>query len=178
MHERSGLRKEALKLLRTCRKKRGLQKPQTRFPRQRTISRLSITGSNSKYAGASWTVWFSQLMDIHVFEGPSSNITIHRVRAVHFLFLLVVDGSPQTNSIYYVSPCAAASKASMDCLNRNNYDRDSCLDYFRAYRDCKKLWVRLSRVFVDIVNLSVNFHFMLGRTKKRGSACGTTDIIQ
>ena len=30
----------------------------------------------------------------------------------------------------------------MDCLNRHDYDRDKCLDFFQAYRDCKKLWVR------------------------------------
>lgn len=40
-----------------------------------------------------------------------------------------------------VSPCAEASKASMDCMNHNDYDRDQCLDYFQAYRDCKKAWV-------------------------------------
>jgi len=40
------------------------------------------------------------------------------------------------------SPCAEASKASMDCLNRHDYDRDKCLDFFQAYRDCKKAWVR------------------------------------
>lgn len=39
------------------------------------------------------------------------------------------------------SPCAAASEASMECMNRNSYDRDACLDYFQAYRDCKKAWV-------------------------------------
>ncbi|EIW58656.1 uncharacterized protein TRAVEDRAFT_87082, partial [Trametes versicolor FP-101664 SS1] len=39
-----------------------------------------------------------------------------------------------------VSPCAEASKASMDCMNHNDYDRDQCLDYFQAYRDCKKAW--------------------------------------
>ncbi|KAI0328671.1 hypothetical protein GY45DRAFT_1325958 [Cubamyces sp. BRFM 1775] len=39
------------------------------------------------------------------------------------------------------SPCAEASKASMDCMNHNDYDRDKCLDYFQAYRDCKKAWV-------------------------------------
>ncbi|KAI8996558.1 hypothetical protein BD414DRAFT_381583, partial [Trametes punicea] len=38
------------------------------------------------------------------------------------------------------SPCAAASKASMDCMNHHDYDRDKCLDYFQAYRDCKKAW--------------------------------------
>ncbi|TFK32783.1 cysteine alpha-hairpin motif superfamily [Crucibulum laeve] len=42
----------------------------------------------------------------------------------------------------FIDPCAAASKASMDCLNRNNYDRDACLDYFQAYRDCKKTWIK------------------------------------
>ncbi|KAI0322825.1 hypothetical protein OF83DRAFT_1048651 [Amylostereum chailletii] len=39
------------------------------------------------------------------------------------------------------SPCAEASKASMDCLNRNDYNRDQCLDFFQAYRDCKKAWI-------------------------------------
>ncbi|KAF8919565.1 hypothetical protein CPB85DRAFT_1212478 [Mucidula mucida] len=39
------------------------------------------------------------------------------------------------------SPCEAASKASLTCLARNNYDRDACLDYFQAYRDCKSSWI-------------------------------------
>ena len=30
----------------------------------------------------------------------------------------------------------------MDCLKRHDYDRDKCLDFFQAYRDCKKAWVR------------------------------------
>ncbi|PPQ65477.1 hypothetical protein CVT26_000117 [Gymnopilus dilepis] len=42
----------------------------------------------------------------------------------------------------FIDPCAAASQASMDCLNRNDYDRDACLDYFQAYRDCKNTWVK------------------------------------
>ncbi|KAI0731178.1 hypothetical protein C8Q76DRAFT_717900 [Earliella scabrosa] len=41
----------------------------------------------------------------------------------------------------FVDPCAEASKASMDCMNHHDYDRDKCLDYFRAYRDCKKAWM-------------------------------------
>ncbi|KAK7686411.1 hypothetical protein QCA50_010635 [Cerrena zonata] len=41
----------------------------------------------------------------------------------------------------FVDPCKAASKASMDCLDKNNYDRDKCLEYFQAYRDCKKAWM-------------------------------------
>ncbi|OBZ73742.1 Cytochrome c oxidase-assembly factor COX23, mitochondrial [Grifola frondosa] len=43
--------------------------------------------------------------------------------------------------IHADSPCEDASKASMDCLNRNEYDRDKCLDFFQAYRDCKKTWI-------------------------------------
>jgi len=39
------------------------------------------------------------------------------------------------------SPRAEASKASRDCLNRHNDYRDKCLDFFQAYRDCKKSWV-------------------------------------
>ncbi|KIM44950.1 hypothetical protein M413DRAFT_67501 [Hebeloma cylindrosporum] len=42
----------------------------------------------------------------------------------------------------FVDPCAAASKASMDCMTRNDYDRDACLEYFQAYRDCKSTWIK------------------------------------
>jgi hypothetical protein len=35
----------------------------------------------------------------------------------------------------------------MDCLNRHDYDRDKCLDFFQAYRDCKKEWVRRANFF-------------------------------
>ncbi|RDX54263.1 hypothetical protein OH76DRAFT_1078242 [Lentinus brumalis] len=41
----------------------------------------------------------------------------------------------------FVDPCSEASKASMDCMNHHDYDRDKCLDYFQAYRDCKKAWM-------------------------------------
>ena len=27
-------------------------------------------------------------------------------------------------------------------MNRNDYDRNQCLEFFQAYRDCKKDWVR------------------------------------
>ncbi|KAF4610601.1 hypothetical protein D9613_006835 [Agrocybe pediades] len=45
-------------------------------------------------------------------------------------------------SSQFIDPCAAASKASMDCLNRNDYNRDACLEYFQAYRDCKNTWIQ------------------------------------
>ncbi|EMD38845.1 hypothetical protein CERSUDRAFT_47802 [Gelatoporia subvermispora B] len=41
----------------------------------------------------------------------------------------------------FVDPCTEASKASMACMDRNDYDRDKCMDFFRAYRDCKKEWL-------------------------------------
>ncbi|TFY61187.1 hypothetical protein EVG20_g7151 [Dentipellis fragilis] len=41
----------------------------------------------------------------------------------------------------FADPCVEASKASMECLNRHDYDRDKCLDFFQAYRDCKKAWI-------------------------------------
>ncbi|KAG7444293.1 uncharacterized protein BT62DRAFT_899827 [Guyanagaster necrorhizus] len=44
-----------------------------------------------------------------------------------------------------ISPCEAASKASLSCLSRNDYDRDACQAYFQAYRDCKAAWLQQRR---------------------------------
>ncbi|EGN96594.1 hypothetical protein SERLA73DRAFT_58401 [Serpula lacrymans var. lacrymans S7.3] len=41
----------------------------------------------------------------------------------------------------HTDPCESAAKASMACMDRNSYDRDKCLDFFQAYRDCKKTWL-------------------------------------
>jgi len=43
-----------------------------------------------------------------------------------------------------LSPCEAAAKASMDCLEKNDYKRSQCLHIFEAYKECKKTWVRPS----------------------------------
>ncbi|EHS64274.1 Mitochondrial copper homeostasis protein [Puccinia graminis f. sp. tritici] len=40
-----------------------------------------------------------------------------------------------------VDPCQAARKASHRCLDRNNYDKSLCYDYFEVYRECQKRWV-------------------------------------
>ncbi|OAV93961.1 hypothetical protein PTTG_10073 [Puccinia triticina 1-1 BBBD Race 1] len=40
-----------------------------------------------------------------------------------------------------VDPCQAARKASHRCLDRNNYDKSLCYDYFEVYRECTKRWV-------------------------------------
>ncbi|KDQ18932.1 hypothetical protein BOTBODRAFT_28412 [Botryobasidium botryosum FD-172 SS1] len=45
----------------------------------------------------------------------------------------------------HIDPCYESSKASMDCLNKNSYDRDSCLHLFQAYRDCKSAWLEQRR---------------------------------
>jgi len=42
-----------------------------------------------------------------------------------------------------VSPCEDASKASLACMDQNGYNRDKCMAYFQAYRDCKRAWVRI-----------------------------------
>ncbi|GBE86595.1 hypothetical protein BKA93DRAFT_270181 [Sparassis latifolia] len=41
----------------------------------------------------------------------------------------------------FIDPCEDAAKASMKCLDRNNYIRTECIDFFEAYRDCKKTWI-------------------------------------
>ncbi|KAH7917487.1 hypothetical protein BV22DRAFT_1026264 [Leucogyrophana mollusca] len=41
----------------------------------------------------------------------------------------------------HTDPCEDAAKASMKCMDRNAYDREKCMDFFQAYRDCKKVWL-------------------------------------
>ncbi|TVY91418.1 Cytochrome c oxidase-assembly factor cox-23, mitochondrial [Lachnellula willkommii] len=41
----------------------------------------------------------------------------------------------------FFDPCQEAADRSLKCLHRNGGDRDMCVDYFQAYRDCKKQWV-------------------------------------
>ncbi|GJE91017.1 coiled-coil-helix-coiled-coil-helix domain-containing protein [Phanerochaete sordida] len=41
----------------------------------------------------------------------------------------------------FVDPCEKAAKASYACMDKNDYDRDSCSAYFAAYRECKRTWM-------------------------------------
>ncbi|KAF9245232.1 hypothetical protein BU15DRAFT_41205 [Melanogaster broomeanus] len=41
----------------------------------------------------------------------------------------------------YTDPCEDASKASLSCMDRNGYNRDKCMQYFQAYKDCKRAWI-------------------------------------
>jgi cytochrome c oxidase assembly protein subunit 23 len=43
----------------------------------------------------------------------------------------------------FMDPCAKQSQASFRCLEENFGDRDKCMDYFQAYRDCKKIWASI-----------------------------------
>ncbi|AAS50901.2 ABR130Wp [Eremothecium gossypii ATCC 10895] len=45
----------------------------------------------------------------------------------------------------YFDPCQESANMSMKCLERNNYDRDLCREYFDAYRECKKQWLSARR---------------------------------
>ncbi|KXT11912.1 hypothetical protein AC579_8588 [Pseudocercospora musae] len=41
----------------------------------------------------------------------------------------------------YFDPCQEAADRSLKCLRRNGGDRAMCMDYFDAYKACKKQWV-------------------------------------
>ena len=113
------------------------KKPLNRYPfhpHHRKMLPLSTTESSFKYAH---TAFMQSITKPGFMAGPSCVLSIYRVGFFSCLAL------PSAKKYDTTSPCAAAAKASMDCLNRHDYDRDSCLDYFQAYRDCKKTWVRI-----------------------------------
>ncbi|KAF1984536.1 hypothetical protein K402DRAFT_336046 [Aulographum hederae CBS 113979] len=43
----------------------------------------------------------------------------------------------------FLDPCQEAASRSIKCLTRNGGDKEFCQDYFEAYRQCKKEWVRI-----------------------------------
>ena len=52
----------------------------------------------------------------------------------HFVLLVVFAFIPPTEQ---------------DCMDRNGYNREECLDFFQVYRDCKKTWVSIDKVYAD-----------------------------
>ncbi|OBR04336.1 Cytochrome c oxidase-assembly factor cox-23 [Colletotrichum higginsianum IMI 349063] len=54
----------------------------------------------------------------------------------------------------YFDPCQELAQKSIKCLHRNGGDKTMCGDYFQAYRDCKKAWVRIHTPF-HITDLEV-----------------------
>ncbi|KIM53936.1 hypothetical protein SCLCIDRAFT_137775 [Scleroderma citrinum Foug A] len=49
--------------------------------------------------------------------------------------------SARTTYSKHTDPCEDAAKASLTCMDRNEYDRGKCEDFFQAYRDCKRAWL-------------------------------------
>lgn len=41
----------------------------------------------------------------------------------------------------FYDPCQQASKMSISCLERNDYDKDMCIEYFKAYKECRQEWM-------------------------------------
>ncbi|KAG0299812.1 Mitochondrial copper homeostasis protein [Dissophora globulifera] len=41
----------------------------------------------------------------------------------------------------YMDPCQAQTKASIKCMDDNNYDKRKCTRFFKDYSDCKKKWM-------------------------------------
>ncbi|VVT54555.1 uncharacterized protein SAPINGB_P004134 [Magnusiomyces paraingens] len=41
----------------------------------------------------------------------------------------------------YYDPCQQASQMSLGCLERNNYDKEACIEYFKAYKECRQEWM-------------------------------------
>ncbi|KAF9095653.1 Mitochondrial copper homeostasis protein [Mortierella sp. AD031] len=45
----------------------------------------------------------------------------------------------------YLDPCQAQTKASMKCMDENNFDKKRCTRFFKDYSDCKRKWLETLR---------------------------------
>ena len=48
----------------------------------------------------------------------------------------------------FLDPCQKESINSMNCLDKHNYDKGKCKDFFDLYRECKKKWVSLYSFYI------------------------------
>lgn len=55
---------------------------------------------------------------------------------------MLIDYCRKEPSQYY-DPCQQASQMSLGCLERNNYDKEACIEYFKAYKECRQEWVSI-----------------------------------
>ncbi|KAI1319862.1 Mitochondrial copper homeostasis protein [Mortierella claussenii] len=55
----------------------------------------------------------------------------------------------------YMDPCRAQTKASMKCMDDNNYDKRRCTRFFKDYSDCKKKWLASLREERRLRNLGI-----------------------
>ncbi|RGB25945.1 hypothetical protein C1646_771068 [Rhizophagus diaphanus] len=51
----------------------------------------------------------------------------------------------EKKSSKFLDPCQKESLNSMECLDKNNYDKGKCKDLFILYRECKKKWLEKRR---------------------------------
>lgn len=52
----------------------------------------------------------------------------------------MADESARRWSDRRANPCSAEAKASLKCLDDNNFNRTVCERYFEAYKNCKRAW--------------------------------------
>ncbi|KAI5992578.1 hypothetical protein F5J12DRAFT_726944, partial [Pisolithus orientalis] len=74
----------------------------------------------------------------------------------------------------HLSPCEDAAKASLKCMDRNQYDKGKCEDFFQAYRDCKRAWVCLSPALI-IHGLDRHSH-IVNHSSTRGGTIEGRDV--
>ncbi|ORX95952.1 hypothetical protein K493DRAFT_260077 [Basidiobolus meristosporus CBS 931.73] len=41
----------------------------------------------------------------------------------------------------FLDPCAEHTKRSYKCLDKNNYDKSKCTQFFDEYKECKRKWL-------------------------------------
>ncbi|KAF9429926.1 Mitochondrial copper homeostasis protein [Podila epigama] len=56
---------------------------------------------------------------------------------------------------HFMDPCRAQTKASMKCMDDNNYDKKRCTRFFKDYSDCKKKWLASLREERRLRNLGI-----------------------
>lgn len=74
----------------------------------------------------------------------------------------------EKKSSKFLDPCQKESLNSMECLDRNNYDKGKCKDLFILYRECKKKWVSFYIPYICLIFFHIKFIFFLtvGKTSR------------
>ncbi|KAG0055728.1 Mitochondrial copper homeostasis protein [Gryganskiella cystojenkinii] len=74
----------------------------------------------------------------------------------------------------YLDPCQAQTKASMKCMEANNFDKKRCTRFFKDYSDCKKKWLESLREDRRKKNLGiVDDDDAVPEIKKEGTAASS-----
>ncbi|GJJ77224.1 lipoate---protein ligase [Entomortierella parvispora] len=73
----------------------------------------------------------------------------------------------------YLDPCQAQTKASMKCMEANNFDKRRCTRFFKDYSDCKKKWLDSLREDRRKKNLGITDEDDMPEVKKESPAAST-----